>query len=516
VNALRKGSEVVTTRYGTIVIGSGFGGCMAAAPLVEAGDRVLMLERGGWVARDDANWGDDGAFVLTPFYTKESLYTLRTRFGWRPQGLCACVGGPSVFYGGASFRFRVADFEPPDELRGRSAAAWPIRYADLEEHYGTAERLLGVAGEAGIDPTEPPRSAPYSSPPAPLAETSARIGEAAAALGLHPFRIPTAIDGTRCVSCTTCDAFACAVSAKNDLATRMLPGLIDKGMELRAGMVAMRLLEEGGAVRAVEAFDTATGRRVVLQADRFVLAAGALATPHLILASRLEARSAGGGVVGRYLMRHCNAMMYGFFRTAPNPSGEHHKQLAIHDYYFGDPREPAMRKLGNIQQVMAPPVTLIRAMLPGFLRAPASAIVPRLTGLLAIAEDQPRSENRVELGPGASDPFGLPPLRIRHRYTPRDRAARRALLRRAREVLRRAGALFTVTWNVNTFSHAVGTVRMGNDPRTSALDGDGRFRGLENLWVTDGSAFPTSGGVNPSLTIAANALRVGSALARRG
>jgi hypothetical protein len=461
VNALRKGSEVVTTRYGTIVIGSGFGGCMAAAPLVEAGDRVLMLERGGWVARDDANWGDDGAFVLTPFYTKESLYTLRTRFGWRPQGLCACVGGPSVFYGGASFRFRVADFEPPDELRGRSAAAWPIRYADLEEHYGTAERLLGVAGEAGIDPTEPPRSAPYSSPPAPLAETSARIGEAAAALGLHPFRIPAAIDGTRCVSCTTCDAFACAVSAKNDLATRMLPGLIDKGMELRAGMVAMRLLEEGGAVRAVEAFDTATGRRVVLQADRFVLAAGALATPHLILASRLEARSAGGGVrplPDAALQRDDVRGLPGGRRIR----GEHHKQIAIHDYYFGDAPRARAGKLGNIQQVMAPPVSLVRAMLPGFLRAPASAIVPRLTGLLVIAEDQPRSREPGRAGPGALGPLRASAPPDPAPLHPRDRAARRALLRRAREVLRRAGALFTVTWNVNTFSHAVGTVRMGN------------------------------------------------------
>jgi choline dehydrogenase-like flavoprotein len=80
-------------------------------------------------------------------------------------------------------------------------------------------------------------------------------------------------------------------------------------------------------------------------------------------------------------------------------------------------------------------------------------------------------------------------------------------------VQKRAGALVFFTWDVTTFSHAVGTVRMGDDERTAPLDPDCRFRGLENLWVTDGSVFPTSGGVNPSLTISANALRVGRAIA---
>jgi choline dehydrogenase-like flavoprotein len=81
------------------------------------------------------------------------------------------------------------------------------------------------------------------------------------------------------------------------------------------------------------------------------------------------------------------------------------------------------------------------------------------------------------------------------------------LVRTARAVLRRAGAWAFYHHQIGTFSHAVGTVRMGRDPRTSALDGYGRFRGLDNLFVLDGSFMPRSGGVNPSLTIAANALR---------
>lgn len=90
---------------------------------------------------------------------------------------------------------------------------------------------------------------------------------------------------------------------------------------------------------------------------------------------------------------------------------------------------------------------------------------------------------------------------------------RQTLVRRAKVVLGEAGALVTLSVSVHTFSHALGTVRLGDDARNAPLDANGRFRGLENLYLTDGSALPTSEGVNPSLTIAAVALRTGCLLA---
>jgi choline dehydrogenase-like flavoprotein len=84
---------------------------------------------------------------------------------------------------------------------------------------------------------------------------------------------------------------------------------------------------------------------------------------------------------------------------------------------------------------------------------------------------------------------------------------------KSREILHEAGALFTIVHPIRTFTHALGTVRMGCDAKSSPLDVSGRYRGIDNLFVTDGSALPRSAGLNPSLTIAANALRVGSLIA---
>src|SRR6058998_3117199 len=179
--------------WDAIVIGSGFGGAMAAHALVHAGHRVLMLERGGWVGRGPDSWGPRGAGLVTPHYTMDSAYNVTSGQRHYQAGSWNCVGGQSVFYGGASYRFRESDFEHHDEIVGTSGAEWPFRYDDMEPFYSRAESLLGVAGESGRDPTEPRRSVAYPQRPAPLARSARSIADAAMRLGLTPSRIPLAI-----------------------------------------------------------------------------------------------------------------------------------------------------------------------------------------------------------------------------------------------------------------------------------------------------------------------------------
>ncbi len=510
------------TEYDAIIIGSGFGGAMAAVPLVNAGWRVLMVERGSWVERGPHNWEREGAFIHTPHYAPDTAFRVVPASRVSTQRLCTCVGGASVFFGGAAFRFREEDFVPHEEIVAGSGAEWPFRYADLEPFYAEAESLLHVAGEAGDDPTAPPRSGPYPASPFALSGAARRIADAARSLGMRPFRIPLAINheadhGATCARCTTCDAYACAVGAKGDLATRVIPSLLREGMHLLPETVAVRLNAERGRVTSVTCVDKGTGALLTLRARSYVLAAGALATPHLLLASDLARVNPAGDAVGRYLMRHCNAMTYGIFASPPNPANEHHKQIAIHDFYLGaDARGAPAGKLGNLQQIMAPAPGLLQHVLPELLARKLGPLTRYLTGMLVVAEDQPRRHNHVYLGAGGVDRFGLPELIVEHRYSPRDLAARRFLVRQAKRILRRAGASATFAWKVSTFSHAIGTVRLGDDPLTAPLDPSCRYRGLDNLLVTDGSAFPTAAGVNPSLTIAAIALRAGCLMAERG
>jgi len=507
--------------YDAVVVGSGFGGAMVAHQLVAAGERVLMVERGDWVTRGPHNRAPGGAWAVEPDHARETPWQVDVATNRRIEAF-HCVCGPSVFYGGAALRFREADFYVNPEIVGDSGAAWPFGYDELEPYYTAAERLLGVAGESGTDPTEPARSAPFPYDPGPLSGAGRILGDAALRLGLHPFRIPLAINyeagGGRaaCERCSTCDGFACPVSAKNDLATCVLPALVRAGMELRTNTAAVRLRAAGGRVRGVECVDRQTGERWTARGARYVLAAGALVTPYLLLASGAEQLAPGGDVVGRYLMRHRNSIVFGVFPRRPNAALEFHKHFAIHDFYFGHPSPNAPPgKLGGIQQWAPPPPSSVRVMLRD--RRPLNHVlapgVPLTTGLLTIAEDQPQSGNGVHVDASRRGPFGLPRLAVTHRYARRDEAAGRVLVREAKRIMRAAGAVYSYVYEIDTFSHALGTVRMGSDPRRSALDENGRFRGLENLYVADGSAFPTSGGVNPSLTIAACALRVGARLA---
>lgn len=496
-------------RWDTIVIGSGFGGAMAALPLVQRGLRVLMIERGGWVGRGPDNWSRSGAGLITPHYTRDAAFSVSGSQRDYRASAWNCVGGQSVFYGAASYRFRESDFERDDDVVGESGAEWPFRYKDLEPFYARAEGLLGVAGQEGIEPHEPRRSAPFPQTPAPLSPSAARISSAATRLGLTPSRIPLAISysstGNRrgCMKCGKCDGYACASESKNDLATGVIPRLIEQGMILRANTLCVRLATGGRRVSAVECVNRVTGERETFHADRVLLGAGTLATPHLLLASNLARVSSAPATVGRYLTRHRNGVVLGAFAQRPNPGREFDKQIAILDMY---------ERGGSIQQ-MTPPVDIVRAYLPPALRRAGVMFTSHALGLLVIAEDQPMASNAVSVSWRSVDRYGLPELHVHHAYSERDERVAKTLIEKARAILREAGALFTIVHPIRTFSHALGTVRMGSDPDTSPLDASGCYRGLDNLFVVDGSALPRSAGLNPSLTIAANALRVGSHMA---
>jgi choline dehydrogenase-like flavoprotein len=307
------------------------------------------------------------------------------------------------------------------------------------------------------------------------------------------------------------------VQAKNDVETAVIAPLCERGLEVRADTVVTRLVESGRRITEVAAWDRSAGRAVSFRARHVILAAGALASPHLLLASRLERVNPAGNAVGAYLMRHACAMVFGFCNDRPDPDRVFHKQIAVLDYYRGDPNLPPRpgRRLGSLQQISTPPHVLIEERAPfPFRGIPLHGFVEHLASALAIAEDEPQAGNRVTVDWSHTDRVGLPRLVVKHAYSARDEERRRALVYRAKRILRGVGAWSFYTHHVKTFSHALGTVRMGIDPETAPLDEWGRYRGIANLRVVDASVLPTGGAVNPSLTIAALALRSADSLVR--
>ncbi|HJU65059.1 MAG TPA: GMC family oxidoreductase, partial [Gemmatimonadaceae bacterium] len=234
------------------------------------------------------------------------------------------------------------------------------------------------------------------------------------------------------------------------------------------------------------------------------------------LTSGLDRLNPAGHAIGRFLLRHRNELVLGIFPTPPGRPDRFHKQVAIHDFYEGHAGVAWPRgRLGGLQQFSTPTSSIVRAYVGRGLQHGVMPVLRRTTGILVLAEDQPRYDNHIRLDDARRDRFGLPQLIIRHRYAPRDIAAARALAYQAKRILRYAGARLFFMHHLPSFSHAVGTMRFGVDPRTAPLDAECRFRGVDNLYVVDGCFMPSAGGVNPSLTIAANALRVGSHLGGR-
>ena len=311
------------------------------------------------------------------------------RFG---RGQFYYVGGHTKVFGATMFRFRREDFCAMEHAGGLSPA-WPIDYDTLEPYYARAERLFGVHGEAGADPTEPPRSGPYPHPPLRHNPVIAEVAERLRDQGLRPFPIPSSVQdhaGGACVRCNTCDGFPCRLGAKGDAETCLIDPVLQHGnVALRTEALVVRLLADASG-RRIEAAELADGSQV--RGGLFVLAAGAVNSAAILLRS-VHAKHPSGlanssGVVGRHYMNHnCTAVMA--IRPLRANREPFQKTLALNDFYLGD--GDGSPPLGNLQllgKIMEP-------MLRGEIRS-----VPRPVARLA-RRSQRRLVRHVR-GPAAS------------------------------------------------------------------------------------------------------------------
>lgn len=516
--------EIERKHWDCLVVGTGVGGATLGAALARAGRSVLFVEKGrAGFDRADALRGTYPELLVLPHGSASGRdAVLLSRAGRcyeevvdghrRFVPFIGCgTGGSSALYGMALERFFPADFEPRQNFPAAASSlpdAWPIRYADLAPYYQRAETLYRVRGSS--DRLRPERLDLL--PPAPLSPLNAKLHAHFERQGLHPYQLPLACESVP--GCKCCQGYLCARECKNDAARICLePAVRNDGATLLDECEAVRVEGTGNRVTGVAC--RWQGRQVTFRADRVVLAAGALMTSALMLRSTSAEWPQGlanaSGLVGRNLMRHCVDLYLVFLEGGgENPW----KQVGLSDFYQFDgaklgtvqsfgllPPAPVLAaNLVNEVRDAAPRVSPLIGLVEPVLRAVLSGALNRGVLLATIMEDLPYADNRVVPGP---------PLGIHYRLRPHELTRVKDFRAHIAKALRPLRFLILRQSDKNSMlAHACGTCRFGHDPATSVLDPHNRAHSFGNLYVVDSSFFPSSGGTNPALTIAANALRV--------
>ena len=514
--------------YDVVIVGSGPGGGTMAWRLAQTGKRILLLERGDYLPREQANWDSRAVFVEARYQAQET-WTSSDGAEFHP-GLHYFVGGNSKVYGSVLLRLRERDFgeiRHPDGI----SPAWPIGYDAFEPYYQAAEELYQVHGVRGEDPTEPPSSKPYAYPPIAHEPRIQELFDGLKREGLHPFHLPVGVrlderDGkalphSACIRCQAFDGYPCITNGKSDAQiTCVDPALAaHKNLALWTDAYVERLTTDNSG-RVVTGVDVIhRGAKRTVSGNVVVVACGALSSALLMFRSANDAHPQGlanrSGMVGRNYMRHNNATILAISRT-PNPT-KFQKTLGLNDFYFGS--DDWDYPLGHIQMVGKSDGVQIQAEgLPGFLQwfpeMPFDWLAKHSIDFWLTSEDLPILENRIFYRDG----------RVHLDLTLTNAEAHRRLKQKLRDICGRVDIhphLFERSLYlgkdvpIGGTAHQAGTLRFGTNPETSVLDVDCKAHGIENLYVTDASFFPSIGAVNPTLTIIANALRVAEGIASR-
>lgn len=491
--------------HDVVIVGSGVAGALTAWQLAEKGLKVLVLEGGPRITREQAlerfrkspHGGLDAPYPVPPVavgdYARHYLQAGPDVFTGTYLRL---VGGTTWHWLGTAMRFLPADFE----LRKRYGVGvdWPLGYADLEEDYQRAEEALGVCGWGDCGS---PRKKPYPMPGLPMTYLEKQFDRypvevLPAARNSLPYRGRPA-----CCGSATCVPL-CPSGAKYD-ATVHLELAEQAGAEVRASSMVVRL--EGSP--RIEKARLASGQ--IVEGRVFVLAAHAIETPRLMLLSGL-----GNPNVGRYLMGSLGQISWALaprpvypFRSPQVVSGV----TLFRDGPFRKERAGFLTSIGN-DGWPEPPTRRAERLIDQGLRGKALQRALRDHAsrellLVSNCEQLPEADNRVTLGE-LNDEHGLPRPRIHYRMGAYTRTGMdEAVLIHARLFERMGATMVNHVEQSTDPAHILGTCRMGRDPRHSVVDPGLRCHDHPNLWLVGTSVFPTSGVCPPTLTLAALTFR---------
>jgi len=507
--------------YDVIIIGSGAGGGTLAHKLAPSGKRILILERGGYLPREKENWNPTDVFVKNRYVAKENWYDKEGK-PFQP-GIHYFVGGATKMYGAALYRLRQQDFKPHRTADGMTSG-WPISYEEMEPYYTQAEILYNVHGQRGDDPTDPPASAPYPSPPVSHEPRIQELVDRLKHAGYHPSHAPTGIllneadmPHSRCIRCDTCDGFPCLVHAKSDAEVMAVrPAMKSPNVTLIIHAQVERLETSANGRVITKVVVTREGRREEYSAGLVVISCGAANSARLLLLSANEKHprglANGSDMVGRHYMFHNSLALVALSRRENHTVFQ--KTLTLNDFYLTAPDFEF--PLGNIQMIGKSKGPMFREDAPKF--APGftlEQIAKHAVDFWLTSEDLGLPQNRVTLNARGE-------IQLHYEFT--NLAAINGLRQKLQSMLEHMDMHPHLIPNnlylgkhipLAGVGHQSGTCRFGADPEHSVLDVNCKAHELDNLYVVDTSCFPSIGAVNPSLTAMANALRVGDHLLQR-
>lgn len=500
-----------------VIVGVGACGGLMLKELAEAGLKVVGLDAG---PRYDpkSDFENDEAEMLKLLWSGTRVTSGDDPINpWSGTG----VGGGTLVWCGVTPRFH------PNDFRMRSLFGvghdWPITYDDLEPYYTRVEREFGVAGLAGENPWEGPRSAPFPLPPIPFSYQAQVLARGLEKLGGHPLHGPLAITSlpyqgrSACIYCGFCMQ-GCKSGAKSTTLITHVPKAEQRGARVIAHAFVHRIDYDArrNRVSGVTYFDS-EGREHQVRARVVVVAAHAVETPRLLLLSANatfpEGLANSSGLVGKNFMAHPICTITGLFNQPLNGfKGPVMGDLITQDWYETDLNRGFVGGYTLEKFVPGPffyasnMMNLWGADLKEMIRYYAYA-----GGWWAVGEGLPNDENTVTLDPQVKDEHGLPVAHLHHSWSENDRRMIQHAIQTAKDLLEAAGAWRVQAGPVSS-AHPMGTVRMGSDPHTSVVNAYGQSHDIPNLFVTDTSVFPTGGGTNITLTAMAIALRASAYL----
>jgi choline dehydrogenase-like flavoprotein len=492
-------------RVDACIVGSGAAGAVLAKELAEGGLSVVVLEAGDWIDSREDMVNDELTMLGRLDWDDDRLSDGADPLKLGRVNTGRAVGGTTVHFTAMSLRLDASDF------RAQSADGvgvdWPLAYEELAPYYSEVERALPVSG--------PRRSkwvsgAPYPHGALPWSAKDYVLAAGMDKLGLHVEMTPHAIatgpvDGrSACMYYGFC-MDGCKSDAKGGMNVTYIPRAVAAGAEIRARSFATRIESESG--RAVGVTYLADGEERFQPAERVFVCCYAIETPRLLLNSGNLANSCDQ--VGRNLMVHSGPIAYGRFNRPLDSFVTPPVGVFTRDPYASDPARGFARGF-LLNTYCQFPINFAQSLVdsnPDLWGQELMDVLDEYAhwGLVAsLGEVLPNSENRVTLA-DELDGNGVPIAHVTFSYGENDKALIEAERALAVRTLEAAGATEILTNDGN--HHLLGTARMGDDPAASVVGPDCRSHDVPNLWICDGSVWPTAGAVNPSLTIEALALR---------